>query len=169
MQARFTLVVALVKVRLPVMCIDARHAHCSVRLSNQIRPQRCARVSGDGADRIAALNEADLFVAFGTSGSVYPATGFVSEAQAPASALAESAKALSTCVALRSAKASKLCRNVFPSIAMERDGAAAEALSSFPHVDETPARVRSDRVVAGYRARRCKLALVAAQRPGKLY
>jgi NAD-dependent deacetylase len=30
----------------------------------------------------AALNEADLFVAIGTSGSVYPAAGFVSEARA---------------------------------------------------------------------------------------
>ncbi len=31
-----------------------------------------------------------------------------------------------TCAALRSAKASKLCRSVFPSIAMNRDGAAAQ-------------------------------------------
>jgi NAD-dependent deacetylase len=30
----------------------------------------------------AALNEADLFVCIGTSGSVYPAAGFVSEARA---------------------------------------------------------------------------------------
>src|SRR6202030_4674517 len=30
----------------------------------------------------AALNEADLFVAIGTSSSVYPAAGFVSEARA---------------------------------------------------------------------------------------
>ena len=39
------------------------------------------------------------------------------------------AKALSTCAALRSAKASKLCRNVFPSMAMKRDGAAAQETS----------------------------------------
>lgn len=34
-------------------------------------------------DRIAALlSEADLFVAIGTSGTVYPAAGFVAEARA---------------------------------------------------------------------------------------
>src|SRR5271165_3960007 len=39
-------------------------------------------------------------------------------------------EALRTCAALRSAKASKLLRNVFPSIAMKRDGASAEDRSS---------------------------------------